>query len=175
MWRFLKSACERWGNNHAITLACQHGSNIDTINGVGIINDHALDRTGIFVENCIESSITCCRRNFMRHLNKNFLEPECCISTTKKVDLWLLTVDDTSHCGKSKLRILRGTTNIVHIKMIWRLKCRPPAINCPVSIARVHHEGPFQIIPTSHAIVAPTCVYGSSNHLVLSVGDQDSA
>src|SRR6266699_3078555 len=138
MWRSLKSTCLRWRNNHAVTLACQHGSNIDTVNGVRIINDHTLDGTTIPVEHCVESSITRCKRNIVRYLSKYFLEPECSVSTTKKIHLRLLTVDDTRHCRDTELRILRRTTYIIHIEMIRRLKCLPHSTRSPVSISHIH-------------------------------------
>src|SRR5438034_10112659 len=138
MWRSLKSTCLCWGNNYAVTLACQHGSNIDTVNGVRIINDHTLDGTTIPVEHCVESSITRCKRNIVGYLSKNFLEPKGSVSTTKKIDLRLLTVDDTGHCRDTELRILRRTAYIEHIKMIRRLKCRPQSTSSPVSISHIY-------------------------------------
>src|SRR5207244_8450113 len=105
-------------------LAYRHGSSRDAVNAVGFINDHTLDGTTIPVEHCVESSITRCKRNIVRYLSKNFLEPESSVSTTEKIDLRLLTVDDSRHCRNTELRILRRTAYIEHVKMIRGLKCR---------------------------------------------------
>src|SRR5271157_1214129 len=105
MCRPLKHICLRRGDYYTITLGCQHGGDVDTINTVGIINNQTSDRTTIVVEQCIESVITRRWRNIVRYLRKNFMEPECSIITTKKIDPWLLTVDDTSHCRYTELHI----------------------------------------------------------------------
>src|SRR6266487_5675116 len=155
MWRSLQGTCLRRGDYNTIILACQHCGNVDTVNTVGIINNHTSDVTTITVEQCIESSITRRWRNIVRYLRKNFLEPECCVNTTEKVDLWLLTINDTCHRRYTELRILRRTAYIIHFKLIRRLKCWPQSTGSPVSISHFH-TNPFLIIPISHSIVTPT-------------------
>ena len=134
MWRPLKGFCLHRGDYNAFLLACHHSSNVDTVNTVGIINNHTSDGTTITAEQCLESSIARRWRNNVRYLRKNFLEPECNINTTKQIDLWLLTVDDARHRRYTELRILRRTAYIVNIKMIRRLKCWPLIIARPVRL-----------------------------------------
>src|SRR6266516_1285726 len=115
MWRSLEDICLRRGDYNTIILACQHSGNVDTVNTVGIINNHTSDGTTITVEQCIESSITRCWRNIVRYLRKNFLEPECSVNITKQVDLWLFTVDDARHCRYTEFRILCRIAYIIHL------------------------------------------------------------